>query len=132
MNKRLEWNLKCDLKDFFCKFQQYYFSFIERIVIQSSHPRALKTCYLKSYYILWKSEHKGLNFSLEGHRESFLHSFQLTYNFCKNFNTSERKTIFENAKVLKSVVFPSSVRQRIHSRFLETFFHFTFLCCMKS
>ena len=97
---------------------------MERIVIQSSHPRALKTCYLNAYYILWNSEHKVFNFSLEGHRDSFLHSFQLTYNFCRNFNIKKRKTIFENAKVLKSMVLSSSVRQCIHQTF-KTFWTWT-------
>ena len=60
---------------FFYEFKRYYFPFMERIVMQSPHPRALKTfffCLLTFFrppYL--KPEHKVLFFifGLEGHKK---------------------------------------------------------------
>ena len=103
------------------KFQQYYFPFMERIVIQSSHPRALKSivffCILTFFRIpCLKSEHKVslFIFGLEGHRNLFC---ILSISFIISvwtFDISERKTIFEIAMILKTMILHSSVRRRIH------------------
>ena len=75
LNKKVEWNLKwskvstVSLSDF---------PFMERMVIQSSHPRALKTYYFFCLLTFFrppclKSEHKVsfFIFGSEGHRKVF-------------------------------------------------------------
>ena len=158
MNKRLEWNSKCDPKDFqryfknfqeFLKFQRY-FPFMERIVIQSSRRRALKSYYFFCILTFFrppclKSEHKVsfFIFGLEGHRKVFCILSSSLIISVGTFDINERKTIFEIAKVLKTIILPSSVRRRIprlrqkkHSEFLlcswENVFHFAFPCCKKT
>ena len=136
-------------KGFFYKFQRYYVPFMERIIKQSSHPRELKTyffCILTFFRpTCLKSEHKVsfFIFGLEGHRKVFCILSSSLIISVGTFDISERKTIFEIAKVLKTIILPSSVRRRIprlrqkkHSEFLlcswENVFHFAFPCCKKT
>ena len=84
-------------KGFFYKFQQYYFPFMERIVIQSSHPMAMKTfffCILMFFRPpCLKSEHKVSFFivGLEAHRKVFcIFSCSLII-FVGTFDVNERK-----------------------------------------
>ena len=117
---------------------------MERIAIQSFHPRALKTIFP---YILTflrppclKSEHKVtfFIFGLEGHRKVFCTLCSSLIISVGTFDINERKTIFENVKVLKTLLLPSRIRRRIRQTF-KTFwildmlskkcfsFHFSFL-----
>ena len=96
---------------------------MERIVIQSSHPRALKTfffCILTFFILpLVKSEHKVsfFIFGLEGHRKVFCILSSSLIISVGTFDISERKTIFEIVKVLKTATLPLSVRRCIHHAF---------------
>ena len=66
-----------------------------------------------------KSEAKVLFFAygLEGHREVFCILSSSLIISVGTFDFNERKTIFEVAKVLKTILLPSSVRGRIHQTF---------------
>ena len=90
---------------------------MERIVLQSFHPRALKTYFFFSILTFFrppclKSKYKVsfFNFGLEGHRKVFCNlssSFKISV---WTFDINETKTIFEIAKVLETAILPSSVR----------------------
>ena len=108
---------------FFYEFKRYYFPFMERIVMQSPHPRTLKTfffCLLTFFrppYL--KPEHKVLFFifGLEGHKKVICILSSSLINSLGTFDINKRNTIFEIAQVLKKVTLPSSVRQRIRRTF---------------
>ena len=102
---------------------------MERIVIQSSHPRALKTYFFSSILTFFrppclKSEHKVsfFIFGLEGHRKVFCNLSSSLKLSVWIFDINETKRIFGIAKVLKTVILPSSVRYALarllkHSEF---------------
>ena len=105
------------------QFQRYYFPFMERTVIQSSHPRALKSivfyCILTFFRILClKSEHKVsfFIFGLEGHKNLLCILSISLRNSVWTFDISERKTIFEMAMILHSIV-----KRRIRQTFMIWF-----------
>ena len=90
---------------------------MERIVLQSFHPRALKTYFFFSILTFFrppclKSEYKVsfFNFGLEGHGKVFCNLSSSLKISVWTFDINETKTIFEIAKVLKTAILPSSVR----------------------
>ena len=103
---------------------------MERIVIQASHPRALRTCFffciltffrppcLKSEFYI-KVKVLFFIFGLEGHRKVFCILSSSLIISVGTFDINERKTIFEIAKVLKTIILHDGVFARLlkHSEF---------------
>ena len=94
---------------------------MERIVILSSHPRALKTYYFFQYINVFKTTmlkvRKIFISGLEGHRKVFYILSSSLIISVETFDINERKTIFEIAKFLKTMILHSSVRRRICQTF---------------
>ena len=66
-----------------------------------------------------KAEHKVsfFTFGLEDHRKVFCILSSSLIISVGTFDINERKTIFEIAKVLKTIILPSSVRRHIRHTF---------------
>ena len=101
------------------------FSIMERIVIKSSHPKAMKTFFRPPCS---KSEHKVsfFIFGVEGHIKVFCILSSSLIISVRTFDISERKTVFEIAKVLKTIILPSSVTRHICQTF-RTFWNLVML-----
>ena len=114
---------------------------MERIVIQSSQPRALKTDFFFFCMLTFfrppclKSELKVsfFIFGLEGHRKVFCILFSSLIISAGAFDINERKTIFEISHVLKTIILPSSLGRRILQTFktFRIFFISLFLVVQK-
>ena len=128
MNKRLEWNLKCDPKDFFISFNGITFhSWKESSynLLTQEHWRLIIFFCILTFFRppCLKSEHKVsfFIFGLEGHRNLFcILSISLIISVW-TFDISERKTIFEIAMILKTMILHSSLRRRIRQTFMIWF-----------
>ena len=147
--KDLEWNLKCDPKDFFKSFNGITFGSWKESAYHLLTQEFLTLLFFFCKLTFFrppclKSEHKisFFIFGLEGHRKVFCILSGSLIIFVGNFDINERNTIFEIAKVLKTIILPSSVRRCIRqnsktfwilvmlSRIF--FFLFAFSCCKKS
>ena len=124
MNKRVEWNLKCDPNDFFISFNGItFYSWKEspyNLITQEHWRLIIFFCTLTFFSPpCLKSEHRVsfFIFGLGGHKKVFWILSSSLIITVGTFDINERNTIFEIVKVLKTMILPSSVRQFIGQTF---------------